>query len=144
MLKRLGISFWFVLAYALMQAHNLVPHHHNEEPVEQHHHQHQADNQVPHSHDDENEHETDHDSFPFSDANHNTDFGKIITKPGFLKDINWKSNIADVMLVSLYNKLTSFESAPIPHPPDDYARLHIIFLSHSLLLRAPPASSSLS
>ena len=126
MLKRLTIAFCLLLAFAMLQAHNFIPHHHDEEAIEANHH---------HDHDDD---KTDHDS-PFTDLTHNADFGKVITKPHFDKEIIEKPVFTEGILLRLYNKLASFASPPRPHPPDDDSPLHLIFLSHSLPLRAPPA-----
>lgn len=133
MLKRLSISFCLLLAFAMLQAHNFIPHHHDEEAIEANHH---------HDHDDDDD-KTDHDS-PFTDLTHNADFGKIITKPHFDKEIIEKPVFSEGILLRLYNKLASFAIPPRPHPPDDNSSLHLIFLSHSLPLRAPPASTFLS
>lgn len=126
MLKRLSISFCLLLAFAMLQAHNFIPHHHDEEAIEANHH---------HDHDDD---KTDHDS-PFTDLTHNADFGKVITKPHFDKEIIENPVFSEGILLRLYNKLASFASPTRPHPPDDDSPLHLIFLSHSLPLRAPPA-----
>jgi hypothetical protein len=125
MLKRLSISFCILLAFAMLQAHNFIPHHHDEEAIEANHH---------HDHDDD---KTDHDS-PFSDLTHNADFGKAAAKPDFDKEIK-NLVLVEGLFILLYNKLESFKTLPRPHPPDDGSSLHLIFLSHSLPLRAPPA-----
>ena len=112
----------------MLQAHNFIPHHHDEEAIEANHH---------HDHDDGND-ETDH-NFPFSDLNHNAEFGKIIAKPHFDNEIIETPAFSESILFRLYDKFAAFESPPRPHPPDNESPLHLIFLSHSLPLRAPPA-----
>jgi hypothetical protein len=136
MIKKLGISLCLLLAFAMLQAHNFIPHHHHdEEKIETHHHDHE--------HDDEDDDKTDHNS-PFTDLTHNSDFGKVVAKPHFDKEIIEKPDFSESILSRLYDKLASFASPPRPHPPDDDTSLHLIFLSHSLPLRAPPASSCLT
>ena len=115
----------------MLQAHNFIPHHHESEAVEANAH---------HDHDDQDD---DHD-LPFTDLTHNADFGKTIVKPQDQNDIADKPVFAVCFLVAQYNKLTSFESPPEYHPPDDDSHLHLIFLSHSVPLRAPPVFSPLS
>jgi zinc transporter ZupT len=132
MFKRLAISFCLLVAFAMLQAHNFIPHHHEIEPVEANHH---------HDHDENDD--NDHDS-PFTDLTHNADFGKVIAKPQTIKEIVEKPVFAGGFFIVLYNRLTSFESPPEYHPPDDDSALHLIFLSHSLPLRAPPTQSFLS
>jgi len=138
MYKRLAISFCLLLAFALLQAHNFIPHHHHEnEPIE-----------VNHHHDHDDDHDEDHDdndhNLPFTDLTHNADFGKVIAKPQAIKDIVEKPLFTGGFIIILYNKLASFEIPPEYHPPDNDSPLHLIFLSHSLPLRAPPIHSFLS
>ena len=132
MLKRLGISFCLLLAFAMLQSHNFIPHHHESEPME-----------AAHHHDHDSDDDKDHNS-PFTDLTHNADFGKVIAKPHFIKQIIEKPVFAEGLFFQLYTKLASSEISPRPHPPDGESPLHLIFLSHSVPLRAPPASSCLS
>jgi hypothetical protein len=132
-----------LLAFVVLQAHNLIPHHHSEN---------QSAAQATHDdhekgdfHDDEDsDHETDHHEFPFTDLAHNADFGKVIAKPHFDNPIIIHPGFSQSLLSELYNRLASFENPPRPRPPDHNSALHLIFLSHSLPLRAPPAFSYLS
>lgn len=139
MFKRIGISFCILLAFAVLQAHNLIAHHHEEVQVDHHHH---GDNDGHHHH--ENEDREHQDNAPFNNATHPVDLGKIISKPdGTHISVASPSFIADV-LTTVYNRLAGVNNPPRPHPPDKESSLHIIFLSHSLPLRAPPPSSCLS
>ncbi len=67
--KRVGISLILLVAFALLQAHNLIPHHHQEEPALE-----------KHAH---NDHDDDHDG-PLN-AHHSADFGKVVDKPEEIK-----------------------------------------------------------
>lgn len=139
MLKRLGISFCILLAFAMLQAHNFIAHHHEEVEISHHHHHSNGD-----AHEHEKKNHTDDSNSPFNDATHTADFGKIIAKPD-AGHISFESPLLIAYLLTpLYNKLACFNNPPRPHPPDNDATLHLIFLSHSLPLRAPPASSCLS
>ena len=137
--KKGPISLLFLAAYFLLAAHSFIPHHHHDESTVMNHHHHHADNG-----DSEKNDKADHHSVPFTDLTHNADFGKVIVKLHFEKQFLEKPIFEGGRLLCLYNKLASFESPPQPHPPDDDSPLHLIFLSHSLPLRAPPASSCLS
>jgi hypothetical protein len=128
MLRRLTISFFLLLAFALLQAHNFIPHHHHEEEVQASHHD---------DHDEDSKEE--HDS-PFTDLTHNADFGKVIAKSKLYKEIIEKPIFSEGILFRLFAQLDVFESPSPPRPPDDTSPLHQLFLSHSLPLRAPPAS----
>jgi hypothetical protein len=137
MLRRLSISFWLLLAFAILQAHNFIPHHHESEHVKtgQHHDDH-AENDRHHE---DHEDEADHDS-PISDLTHNSEFGKTIVKPQDLKDIIEKPVLLIAgHIILLYNEQAAPDNPALYHPPDGDSPLHIIFLSHSLPFRAPPA-----
>jgi hypothetical protein len=130
MLKRLLISFCLLVAFAMLQAHNFIPHHHVQEPVESSHH---------HDHDGSGHHHHDHGSdFPFSDQSHDAEFGKAIVKPHEVEDIILKPFLFEDPLSMLYRSLISSQSHDFYHPPDHESSLHIIFLYHSIPLRAPP------
>ncbi|MEJ7738326.1 MAG: hypothetical protein WKF97_12935 [Chitinophagaceae bacterium] len=134
MIKKRFITLLFFTAYFLLAAHSFIPHQHDDDTIEPNHHHH------GHMSDDG----TDHNKSPLTDLTHNADFGKVIAKPYFVKDIVEKPAFAESIFILLYNKLASFRIPPRPQPPDDDSALHLIFLSHSLPLRAPPASSCLS
>jgi hypothetical protein len=131
MFKRLAISFWVLCAFALLQAHNFIPHHHTEMVIG---HSHSHDRH----HHDQDEEDND-ESEPFTHLQHSSDFEKVITKPFVIKDVIAKPIASETFFSRLYNTLASLENPPKPHPPDDDSPLHVIFLSHSLPLRAPPA-----
>jgi hypothetical protein len=133
MFKRLAISFCLLLAFMLLQAHNLVPHHHESQFVEKVHHHHH-DGKHDHEHDEDNDHH-----FPFTDQTHTVDFGKSVVKPFDLK-YNFEKPAPAIGSI-LFNSFCSsavFDRRPRYQPPDGAAALHLIFLSHSLPLRAPP------
>jgi hypothetical protein len=135
MLKRLSISFWVILAFTMLQVHNFIPHEHTGSD-------HISHNQENHNdHHDESDDQTDHHESPLNDLDHNADFGKVLSKSHFYKDIIEKPSFSEGILIRLYDKLAPLENSPRPHPPDNDSPLHLIFLSHSLPLRAPPASS---
>jgi hypothetical protein len=140
MFRRLVISLSLLLAFALLQAHNFIPHHHHEEkPVKTAHHHHHGRDDDDHDHDNKTGNH-----LPITDLDHSIDFGKVVAKPQFDKGVIEKPVFAGTIIIWLCDKLTSFESPPRPHPPDKGSRLHDIFLSHSVPLRAPPVSSYLS
>lgn len=132
MLKRFGISFCVLLAFASLQAHNFIAHHHDDVEVNEDHHLHD------HDHHDDNK--ANHHNSPFNDISHTADFGKVIPKPDVEQIIFEAPIFFSYILTPLYNKLACFKNSLRPHPPDKDSSLHIIFLSHSLPLRAPPAS----
>ncbi|HEX6846771.1 MAG TPA: hypothetical protein VF144_07325 [Chitinophagaceae bacterium] len=111
-------------ALVVMQAHNFIPHQHNSGIDVGHHHDH-------------GDEEDDHDS-PFTDLTHHADFGKIIVKPQTItgpgQPVFNTERFAD-----LFNELISFENLTEYHPPDSDTPLHLIFFTHSLPERAPPA-----
>lgn len=139
MLNRIGISFCILLAFAALLAHNLIAHHHEDVPVHHHHH---GDKDAHHHH--ENEDRGHQDNAPFNNATHPVDFGKIIAKPDGTQISIESPLFISYILTPVYNKLAGLNNLRRPHPPDKESSLHIIFLSHSLPLRAPPASSRLS
>jgi hypothetical protein len=138
MLKRLGISFCFLLAFALLQAHNFVEHHHGD--VLPDHHHHAGQDHHDHEHHDSNQ----QDNSTENNQTHSSDFGKILIKPNseekiLLAPVSTLSNT-----IFAYDELVdSYYHSP-PRPPDKNCFVHIIFYSHSLPFRAPPASSCLS
>jgi hypothetical protein len=144
MLRRLAISFVLLLAFALLQAHNFIPHHHHEIPKATADHHHGEDGSAHHHHDDEQtDNTTDHD-VPFTDLTHNADFGKVVSKPQVVQEIVQKPVLELNKILWLHDKLVVLDGPPKHQPPDNDSSLHTIFLSHSLPLRAPPISSLLS
>ena len=142
--KKSAISILFLTAYFLLAIHSFIPHHHPEESVI---------TESGHHHDNSHEHDHDHDT-PASNSNteedhtrtspnfpHNAEFGKVLVKLDLEKDILEKPVYNPSFLIVLYNKLGRFQNPPRPHPPNGGCPLHLIVISHSLPLRAPPASS---
>lgn len=140
--KHLLISLCLLLAFSILQVHNFIPHQHRNSQAIQHSHHHGMDH---HNHDADknNEKDDDHQS-PITELTHNADFGKVITKKHFEKKIIEKSAFPTSELLQQNHSLLSFTSTKQPHPPDNNISLHLIFLSHCLPLRAPPAFSCLS
>jgi hypothetical protein len=134
MLRRLSIAFCLLLAFAMLQAHNFIPHHHDQEHI-----------QLQHHHDDNDHHDNDHhdndaDNDLLGDFNHNADFGKSIVKPYDFKIIIEKPLLLAIHQFILHiDKLALPQNPALYHPPDNDTQLHIIFLSHSVPFRAPPA-----
>ena len=122
MFKRCVIFLFLITAYATFQAHNFVPHHHDLEIAADHHHE-----------------DNDHHDSPFTDLTHNAEFGKLIVKPPVIKGGDQKPVFNTECFIDLFNKLTLISKASEYHPPDNDSSLHLIFLSHSIPLRAPPA-----
>jgi len=124
MARKCILFSFLMIAFAVMQAHNFIPHHHAIETVESNHHH------------DQNE---EHHQLPFSDLTHDADFGKVIVKPQVIKGVDVK--IITFSYCFIYECLNgeTFIQSKQYHPPDDNFPLHLIFLSHSVPLRAPPA-----
>jgi hypothetical protein len=123
-LKRCVIFIFLITAYATFQAHNFIPHHHDIEFAADHH--------------DDHEDSDDRDS-PFSDQTHNAEFGRTVVNTPTIKGIDQKPVFNAGCFIDLFNKLTLIKKPSEYHPPDDDSPLHLIFLSHSVPLRAPPA-----
>ena len=64
MFRRLAISLVLLLAFALLQAHNFIPHHHHKIPKATAHHHHDDAGNSHHHDDEQSDDTTDHDS-PF-------------------------------------------------------------------------------
>ena len=137
LVKKRLISLLFLAAYFLLAGHSIIPHHHEEDSIVTSH---------PHDHEEDSEenNKADHHTLPSADLTHNADFGKVIVKLHFEKQLFERPVFDGGILLRLYDKLASFENPPRPHPPDDDSPLHLIFLSQSLPLRAPPAPLCLS
>jgi hypothetical protein len=124
MIKKCIIFLFLATAYFIFQAHNFIAHHHDIEVSSTHHHDHE---------------DNDHEDSPFNDLTHTAEFGKIVVKPHTMKLADEETIAASKSFVNLFNKLIVFNTSIEYHPPDDDFPLHLIFLSHSLPLRAPPA-----
>lgn len=134
--RRLFISFCLLLAFAMLQAHNFIPHQHIEIKIAKHHHDHDKH----HHHDDEKK-DKNVPQPPVTHLTHNADFGKVIAKPHLDKQVIKKPGFCESMQLQLYDKLASFTNPKRPHPPDYNSSPHLIFLSYSIPLRAPPIFS---
>jgi hypothetical protein len=124
MMQRFGISFSLLIAFLLVQGHNLVPHVHEQE---------KTSHASSHHHD--NDDEADQDP-PFP-ADHQPEFGKILIK----------SNDPDDLLIKFCTIQTSprvpevvilFRIPPLVRPPITTS-LFELHIQCSGLLRAPPA-----
>ena len=124
MIKRCVIFVLLFAAYAVFQAHNFIPHHHDIEIAADHHDDHE---------------DNDHHDSPFSDQTHNAEFGKTVVTTPTIKGAEQKPVFNAECFIDLFNKLTLIKKSSEYHPPDDDSPLHLIFLSHSIPLRAPPS-----
>jgi hypothetical protein len=131
MIRRLVISLFLIFAFALLQAHNFIPHHHHEITAESGHHHH-------HDEDDNDDHKSGHE---FPDFDHSVELGKVVTKPQVVREVLQKPVIDLHHIFWLSDQVGGYESPPVYNPPDNDSPLHRIFLSHSLPLRAPPSLS---
>jgi hypothetical protein len=127
MLKRYIIFLFLSTAYTALQAHNFIPHHHENEFIETDHH---------HDHEDHGDHDN---NTPFTDLTHNADFGKVIAKPQVIKGVDEKTIFFTDCFIDIFYKPGLIKQLSEYHPPGNDSPLHLIFLSHSLSLRAPPA-----
>jgi hypothetical protein len=139
MLKRSIIAFFVLLAFAMLQAHNFMPHQHHDDAHAKHPHQHEQGKHHDHDTDDEEKGKTgDHDS-PFHAAGHNSDFGKIIIKP----QQNGKTTIYWAYMIVDLSGIFAYLFAPDISPPNLPPAQNEFFLSlasfSSLSLRGPPA-----
>jgi hypothetical protein len=127
MLKRYIIFLFLSTAYTVLQAHNFIPHHHESEFIETRHH---------HDHGDQDDHDN---NTPFTDLTHNADFGKVIAKPQVMKGVDEKIIFLTSCFIEIFYKPGLLKQPSEYRPPGDDFSLHLIFLSHCLPLRAPPA-----
>jgi hypothetical protein len=125
-LKRYIIFLFLSAAYTVLQAHNFIPHHHESEFIETGNH---------HDHEDHDDHDN---NPPFTDLTHNADFGKVIAKPEVIKGVNEETILFTSCFIEIFYKPGLLKQPSEYHPPGDDSSLHLIFLSHSLPLRAPP------
>ena len=124
MIKRCVIFIFLIAAYATFQAHNFIPHHHDIEIAVDHHDDHE---------------DNDHHDSPFTDLTHNAEFGKLIVKPPTIKGVDQKPVFNAECFIDLFSKVTLIKKPSEYRPPGDDSPLHLIFLSHNVPLRAPPA-----
>jgi hypothetical protein len=129
MLKRLAI-FFFLLSFAGLQAHNIIPHHHENEITETDHHHDQNDE------DDEEDFE-----YPLAELTHNAEFGKLAAKIYSLLKVE-----KPVFTTGFFDLGISYEQDENPpeyHPPG-YIPLPLSYIFHDVPLRAPPACPLIS
>jgi hypothetical protein len=139
MLKRPIIAFFVLLAFAMLQAHNFMPHQHHDDAYAKHSHQHDQGKHHDHDTDDEEKGKTeDHDS-PFHAAGHNSDFGKIIIKPqeNAGPAIHWADVAADFS--GIFDYLFAPDIPPPNLPPAQNESFRSLAFFSSLSLRGPPA-----
>src|SRR5688572_26085900 len=103
MFRRLVISLSLLLAFALLQAHNFIPHHHHEEKAVKTAHHHHG-----HDHDEDDHDDKTGNHLPLTDLDHSIDFGKVVAKPQFDKSFIEKPAFAGTMIIWLCDKLASF------------------------------------
>jgi hypothetical protein len=142
MLRRTSIAFFLFLAFVMLQAHNLMPHHHIEfaghTHDQQHHHDHDHDSEHHDHHDTDTENGHDND-LPFNDLNHTADFGQTVAVP---KDT--QPTVSPLFMVECFVShfiiLSGLTESPEPgySPPDNISHSSLVLFS-ALPRRAPPA-----
>jgi hypothetical protein len=139
MLKRFSISFFLLLAFALLQAHGFIPHQHLETKTAHHHH-HDGQQHSHHSdndHDQDNKPEEDHGA-PFHVPGHSAELGKIVAKPKESVEINAGCSNMVAELPALFAYLFTPQSSP-PKLRRSHDQAHIDQYSpHCVSLRGPP------
>ena len=121
-----------MLAFLLVQGHNMILHHHNEGS---HHHT------SSHDHDHEHEHEgnsNDKDHVPFH-GSHLADFGKVLIKSNHLKQLLIQPPLVAI-LTQVSEPACSAESPPLIRPPDKEC-IQTSLISYTVPRRAPPVVS---
>jgi hypothetical protein len=138
MLQRFAIV-GLLLSFALLQMHNFIPHLHvaTPQPVlfqQQHSHKHHHSDHTQHT-----QSKQDHSCGHFA---HNEDFGKVFVqlqeRQKFDSTLCFFGCFFDA---ALFNKLSANNHSK-DFPPGNSTSLHLIFLSHSVPLRAPPTLQS--
>jgi hypothetical protein len=126
MYKRLVISSILLIAFAVLQAHNCIPHHHHDEETRNEHHN---------AHDEDG---GDH-SYPFNGQNHSSDFGKVVEQPPLVKFSF--DNQAQILFdfTTWRIVISSSENPPVRYSFTRNCTLHLPFLTSAIPLRAPPA-----
>jgi hypothetical protein len=141
--RRTSIAFFLFLAFVMLQAHNLMPHHHIEfvghTHEQRHHHDHDDDHDSEHLHHDtgtENGHDND---FPFNDLNHTADFGQTVAVPKDMQLTVWPLLLVECF-ISHFIILSGLTESPEPiySPPDNISHSSLVLFS-ALPRRAPPA-----
>jgi hypothetical protein len=133
MLKKYFILSFLLIAYTIVLAHSIIPHHHHDEDHEM------EQSSAHHDHDGDNDHHDDsglsHDFENYHHANNATDFHQQ-------SDIKMSSTtLTSLYIISLFNfTMESVETRP---PILRQSKDHILFLQHTLSskgLRAPPCA----
>lgn len=139
MLKRPVIAFFVLLAFAMLQAHNFMPHQHHDDGHAKHSHQHDQGKHHDHDRDDDENGKTDDHDAPFQAAGHNADFGKIIIKPQENTGtfIQWAAMAVD--LSGIFACLFAPDIPPPNLPPAQNESILSLISCSSLSLRGPPA-----
>jgi hypothetical protein len=139
MLKRPVIAFFVLLAFAMLQGHNFMPHQHHDDAHAKHSHQHEQGKPHDHDTDDEENGETEDHNAPFHAAGHNADFGKIIIKPqeNAGNTIQWADMAVDFF--GIFDYLFAPDIPPPNLPPARNEYFLSFTHSSSLSLRGPPA-----
>jgi hypothetical protein len=134
------ISFFLLLAFVMLQAHNLVPHFHNDHYVtaDRHTHKHDHHHEKPQHHNEHDEDDTSNEESnePFQTASHSADFGKTVIRPE--QNIGDGFNSQLLIVEPILDYLFCAESSP----PDLFIVQNEFppnFYSYPLLfLRGPP------
>ncbi len=133
MKRRNTIVFFLLLAFSMFQAHNFMPHRHDETAAHTHHH---------HDHTGAHHHQApaeDDGHQPFNDVNHSADFGKVLTVPQAGKHLPVPSVALDLMIAAAI-LLPAPDEIPPPDyiPPDNITFTNLLHYT-AVPLRAPPA-----
>ncbi len=139
MLKRPVIASFVLLAFAMLQAHNFMPHQHHDDAHAKHSHHHDQGKHHDHDTDDEENRETEDHDAPFHAAGHNSDFGKIIIKPQENTGTPIQSADMAVDLSGIVDYLFASDIPPPNLPPAQNETFLSLASFSSLSLRGPPA-----
>jgi hypothetical protein len=137
MLKRAIISLMVLTAFALVQVHNFMPHHHARTEPTHHHHDENGTGHHHHNHHDEKE--DDHHS-PYDPSDHDAEFGKVLIKPNSPKETLLKVQVWEFIHTSLFEAHIACESPPLTDPPFIKPPL-LPSYAYGVPLRAPPFSA---
>lgn len=139
MFKRPVIAFFVLLAFAMLQAHNFMPHQHHDDHLAKHSHSHDQGKHHDHEEDDEEKGDTEDHESPFHAAGHNADFGKIVIKPQENGGLNFQTADIPVDLTGVFAYLFAPDIPPPNLPPAQNESFLNFTNSPSLSLRGPPA-----
>jgi hypothetical protein len=118
------------VAFALLQAHNIIPHQHGEHAhADQHH-------DAGHSH----HHQPDEDA-PFDFFNHDASFGKVLAKPSIVKADFFTFLVDDFVPTSTTTPIRVCESKSLRRSFGKPKYLLPSSYSYAVPLRAPPSLS---